>query len=78
MLIDRRCEKRLDDRRLILETDLYRAAGQEGREFTGGARLEILEFGRLTGATSRAAGGERRDPAARSGWSAPARARPIS
>ena len=42
MLIDRHCEKQADDRRLILETELYRAAGQEGREFTGGARLEIL------------------------------------
>jgi hypothetical protein len=42
MLIDRHCEKQDHDRRLILETDLYRAAGQEGREFTGAARLEIL------------------------------------
>ena len=43
MLIDRRCEKLYHDRRLILETDLYRAAGQEGREFTGVSRLEIIE-----------------------------------
>ena len=42
MLIDRRCEKQGHGRRLILETDLYRAAGQEGQEFTGGSRLEIL------------------------------------
>lgn len=42
MLIDRHCEKLYDDRRLILETDLYRAPGQTGREFTGASRLEIL------------------------------------
>jgi hypothetical protein len=43
MLIDRRCEKRYQDRRLILETVLYRAPGQSGREFTGASRLEILQ-----------------------------------
>lgn len=43
MFIDRRCEKTWRDRRLILDTDLYRAAGQSGREFTGGSRLEILQ-----------------------------------
>jgi hypothetical protein len=42
MLIDRRCEKQDHDRRLILETDLYRAAGQQGQDFTSAARLEIL------------------------------------
>jgi hypothetical protein len=42
MFIDRRCEKIWHDRRLILDTDLYRAAGQEGQEFTGASRLEIL------------------------------------
>jgi hypothetical protein len=42
MFIDRRCEKTWHDRRLILDTDLYRAAGQEGREFTGASRLLIL------------------------------------
>ena len=42
MLIDRRCEKRYEDRRLILETELYRAPDQTGREFTGASRLEIL------------------------------------
>jgi hypothetical protein len=43
MLIDRRCEKRYQDRRLILETELYRAPDQTGREFTGASRLEILQ-----------------------------------
>jgi hypothetical protein len=43
MFIDRRCEKTWRDRRLILDTDLYRAAGQEGQEFTGASRLEILQ-----------------------------------
>ena len=43
MFIDRRCEKIFHDRRLILETDLYRAAGQEGREFTDATRLEIFQ-----------------------------------
>jgi hypothetical protein len=42
MFIDRRCEKIFHDRRLILETDLYRDAGQEGREFTDTTRLEIF------------------------------------
>jgi hypothetical protein len=44
MFIDRRCEKIFHDRRLILETDLYRAAGQEGREFTDATRLEIFQI----------------------------------
>jgi hypothetical protein len=44
MFIDRRCEKTFHDRRLILETDLYRAAGQEGREFTDATRLEIFKI----------------------------------
>ena len=43
MFIDRRCEKIFHDRRLILNTELYRAAGQEGREYTDGARFEIYE-----------------------------------
>jgi hypothetical protein len=43
MFIDRRCEKTWHDRHLILDTDLYRAAGQEGREFTGASRLLILK-----------------------------------
>jgi hypothetical protein len=43
MFIDRRCEKIFHDRRLILETDLYRAPGQEGREFTDATRLEIFQ-----------------------------------
>ena len=43
MFIDRRCEKTWHDRRLILDTDLYRAGGQEGREFTGASRLLILK-----------------------------------
>lgn len=44
MLIDRRCEKIFHDRRLILETDLYRAADQQGREFTDATRLEIFKI----------------------------------
>jgi hypothetical protein len=44
MFIDRRCEKTFHDLRLILETDLYRAAGQEGREFTDATRLEIFKI----------------------------------
>lgn len=44
MFIDRHCEKVFHDRRLILETDLYRTAEQEGREFTGATRLEIYKI----------------------------------
>jgi hypothetical protein len=44
MLIDRRCEKIFHDRRLILETDLYRTAEQRGQEFTGATRLEIFKI----------------------------------
>ena len=43
MFIDRRCEKTFDDRRLILNTELYRAAGQEGQDYTDASRLEILK-----------------------------------
>jgi hypothetical protein len=43
MFIDRRCEKIFHDRRLILNTELYRAAGQDGREYTDAARFEIYE-----------------------------------
>lgn len=45
MYIDRRCEKRWQDRDLILETQLYRAPGQEGQAFTGATRLEIMQAG---------------------------------
>ena len=44
MLIDRRCEKIFHDRRLILETDLYRTTEQQGREFTDATRLEIFRI----------------------------------
>jgi hypothetical protein len=44
MFIDRRCEKVFHDRRLILETDLYRTAEQGGEEFTGATRLEIFKI----------------------------------
>jgi hypothetical protein len=44
MLIDRRCEKIFHDRRLILETDLYRTADQQGQAFTDAARLEIFKI----------------------------------
>jgi hypothetical protein len=40
--IDRHCEKTFHDRKLILDTDLYRTAEQTGQEFTGATRLEIL------------------------------------
>ncbi|HEX3209571.1 MAG TPA: hypothetical protein VHQ91_09345 [Geminicoccaceae bacterium] len=43
MFINRRCEKIFHDRRLILDTELYRAAGQEGQEYTDEARFEIYE-----------------------------------
>lgn len=43
MYIDRRCEKRWQDRDLILETQLFRAPGQEGQAFTGATRLEIMQ-----------------------------------
>ena len=43
MFIDRRCEKTFEDRRLILDTELYRAAGQEGQDYTDASRLEILK-----------------------------------
>jgi hypothetical protein len=44
MFIDRHCEKVFHDRRLILETDLYRTAEQGGQEFTGATRLEIFKI----------------------------------
>jgi hypothetical protein len=44
LFIDRRCEKVFHDRRLILETDLYRTAEQQGQEFTGATRLEIFKI----------------------------------
>ncbi len=45
MFIDEICEKQLDGRRLILHTSLYRAAGQEIKEFVGATELEILGSG---------------------------------
>jgi hypothetical protein len=42
LFIDRHCEKVFHDRRLVLETDLYRTAEQQGQEFTGATRLEIF------------------------------------
>ena len=44
MFIDRHCEKVFLDRRLILETELYRTAEQQGQEFTGATRLEIFKI----------------------------------
>jgi hypothetical protein len=44
LFIDRHCEKVLHDRRLILDTDLYRTADQQGQEFTGATRLEIFKI----------------------------------
>jgi hypothetical protein len=43
LFIDRHCEKVFRDRHLILDTDLYRTADQQGQEFTGATRLEILK-----------------------------------
>jgi hypothetical protein len=43
MFIDRHCEKTFDDRHLILNTELYRAAGQEGQDYTDASRLEIMK-----------------------------------
>jgi hypothetical protein len=45
MFIDRHCEKTFHDRRLVLETRLYRAPGQSGKDFTDSARLEIINQG---------------------------------
>jgi hypothetical protein len=45
MFIDRHCEKTFHDRRLVMETRLYRTAGQSGQEFTGSTRLEIINAG---------------------------------
>ena len=44
LFIDRRCEKVFEDRRLILDTELYRTADQQGQEFTGATRLEIVKI----------------------------------
>jgi hypothetical protein len=44
LFIDRRCEKTFHDRRLILDTDLYRTADQRDQEFTGATRLEIFRI----------------------------------
>jgi hypothetical protein len=44
MFIDRHCEKVFHDRRLILDTDLYRTADQQDQEFTGTTRLEIFRI----------------------------------
>jgi hypothetical protein len=43
MFIDRHCEKTFHDRHLILTTELYRAAGQEGEDYTDASRFEILK-----------------------------------
>ena len=45
MFIDRHCEKTFHDRRLVLETRLYRTAEQSGQEFTDQTRLEIINAG---------------------------------
>jgi hypothetical protein len=43
MFIDRHCEKTFHDRRLVLDTHLYRTAEQSGQEFTDQTRLEIIK-----------------------------------
>lgn len=45
MFIDRHCEKTFHDRRLVMETRLYRTAEQSGQQFTGSTRLEIINAG---------------------------------
>ena len=45
LFIDRHCEKDLGDRRVLLDTALYRASEQTGQEFTGRTRLEIRNNG---------------------------------
>lgn len=40
--IDERCEKTYGNRQIILQTRLYRDAGQSGSEFTNSTRFEIL------------------------------------
>jgi hypothetical protein len=42
MYINEYCEKILADRRILLQTKLYRASGQDGREFTNSTRIEIF------------------------------------
>jgi hypothetical protein len=44
LFIDRHCEKTFHDRRLILETALYRTAEQQGQEFTDATRFEIFKL----------------------------------
>jgi hypothetical protein len=44
VFIDRHCEKTFHNRRLILETALYRTAEQQGQEFTDQTRLEIFKL----------------------------------
>lgn len=44
VFIDEVCEKTYDGRRLVLHTELYRTAGQSGREFTNSTRFEILSL----------------------------------
>jgi hypothetical protein len=45
MFIDRHCEKTFHDRRLVMDTHLFRTAEQSGQEFTGSTRLEIINAG---------------------------------
>lgn len=42
MFIDEICEKKLEGRRLLVHTRLYREAGQEAGEFIGATKFEIL------------------------------------
>ena len=43
MFIDRHCEKIFHDRHLVMDVDLYRTAGQEGKDFTGVTKFEIYK-----------------------------------
>jgi hypothetical protein len=44
VFIDRHCEKTFHDRRLVLDTALYRTAEQQGEEFTDTTRFEIFKL----------------------------------
>lgn len=46
LFVRQTCEKVSGGRRLLLETNLYRAVGQSGREFESSARFEIMRADR--------------------------------
>lgn len=44
LLVDRHCEKTYGNRRIVLDTHLYRTAEQHDRDFTSETRLEIRDL----------------------------------